>query len=152
MAQGLDVHEWDKIEPPPTAIAPSPLGWRINFSFQVGAVHFAVQKVAASQPFGLSAQKHKYAKMRTTIEIPDELYRSLKARAALSGLPVRAVVTQLIDLGLRSGPAGAPASGRHRQPPPVAIAPHGAPVPAMTREDMRRAEEGEDEAKLARSA
>jgi hypothetical protein len=46
--------------------------------------------------------------MRTTIDIPDELYRSLKARAALSGLPVQDVVTRLIDLGLRSVSSAAP--------------------------------------------
>ncbi|HEX4160305.1 MAG TPA: hypothetical protein VHY79_17705 [Rhizomicrobium sp.] len=90
--------------------------------------------------------------MRTTIEIPDELYRSLKARAALSGLPVRAVVAQLIDQGLRAVASGPPASARRRQPPPVAIAPRGTPVPALTREEMRRAENDEDESKLARSA
>ncbi|HEX4078574.1 MAG TPA: hypothetical protein VHX61_06840 [Rhizomicrobium sp.] len=90
--------------------------------------------------------------MRTTIEIPDELYRSLKARAALSGVPVRAVVTQLLDQGLRSVPPSGFHSGRRRQSPPVAIAPGGPPIPALTREEMRRAEEREDEAKLARSA
>lgn len=102
--------------------------------------------------FDISAQKHKYAKMRTTIEIPDELYRSLKARAALSGMPMRAVVAQLIDQGLRSVTSGAPRSGPRRPPPPVAIAPRGVPIPALTREEMRHAEESEDEAKLARSA
>src|SRR6516162_6776918 len=36
---------------------------------------------------------HKYANMRTTLDFPDDLYRSLKARAALSGVPVREIVT-----------------------------------------------------------
>jgi hypothetical protein len=103
-------------------------------------------------PFDIFAQKHKHANMRTTIEIPDELYRSLKARAALSGQPVRAVVAQLIDQGLRSVPPGAPASARRRTPPPVAIAPQGVAIPALTREELRRVEEDEDEARLARSA
>jgi plasmid stability protein len=90
--------------------------------------------------------------MRTTIEIPDELYRSLKARAALNGESVRAVIAQLIDRGLRSAPSGTPTSGCRRQPPPVAIAARGFPIPALRPEEMRQVEEREDEAKLARSA
>jgi len=87
--------------------------------------------------------------MRTTLDIPDELYRSLKARAALSGVPVREVVTQLIELGLRSVPSVAPA--RDRRPPPVAIPPCGIPIAALSHEDKVRMEEIEDEAKHARS-
>jgi hypothetical protein len=110
------------------------------------------QTTAGGSPVDIFVQKHKYAKMRTTIEIPDELYRSLKARAALSGLPVRVVVAQLIDQGLRAVPSGAPARGHGWPPPPVAIVPQGMPIQALTRQEMRRAEESEDEAKLARSA
>jgi predicted DNA binding CopG/RHH family protein len=100
----------------------------------------------------ISAQKHKDAKMRTTIEIPDELYRSLKARAALSGVPVREVVAQLIDQGMKSVPSGATPRDRRREPPPVAIAPRGFPIQALSHKGKARADEREDEAKLARSA
>ena len=100
----------------------------------------------------ISAQKHKYANMRTTLEIPDELYRSLKARAALSGVPVREIVTQLIDLGLRSVPSVARTRHRRHAPPPVAIPPRGVSIAALSHEDKVRAEEIEDEAKHARPA
>jgi hypothetical protein len=96
--------------------------------------------------------KHKYANMRTTLEIPDEIYRSLKARAALSGVPVREVVAQLIEQGLRAAPAGAPTRDRRRQPPPVAIPPRGVPIRALSHKEKARAEELEDEAKFARSS
>jgi hypothetical protein len=99
-----------------------------------------------------SVPKHKCAKMRTTIEIPDELYRSLKARAALKGVPVREVVTQLIDQGLRAAPLTAPTSDGRREPPPVAIPPRGTPIQALSHSDRVRAEEIEDEARHARSA
>jgi hypothetical protein len=97
-------------------------------------------------------QKHKYAGMRTTIDIPDELYRTLKARAALNGRPVREVVTQLIDQGLRAAPSAEPARDRRREPPPIAIPPGGTPVPALSHAEKARAEEIEDEARHARSA
>lgn len=94
--------------------------------------------------------KHKNADMRTTIDIPDELYRSLKARAALNGRPE--VVTQLIVRGLRAAPLAEPARDRRREPPPIAIPPGGVPVPGLSHAEKARAEEIEDEAKHARSA
>ncbi|MPZ53491.1 MAG: ribbon-helix-helix protein, CopG family [Acidimicrobiia bacterium] len=39
--------------------------------------------------------------MRTTIRIDDDLYRTLKERAARSGRPVSAVIEDVIRLGLR---------------------------------------------------
>jgi hypothetical protein len=86
--------------------------------------------------------------MRTTLDIPDELYRSLKARAALRGVPVREIVTQLIDLGLRSAPSVAPARERRHAPPPVAILPRGVPIAALSHEEKVRSEEIEDEARM----
>jgi hypothetical protein len=95
---------------------------------------------------------HKYAEMRTTLDIPDDLYRSLKARAALNGVPMREIVTQLIHLGLRSVPSAAPTRDRRHAPPPIAIPPRGVPIAALSHEDKLRAEEIEDEAKHAGSA
>ena len=92
---------------------------------------------------------HKYANMRITLDFPDELYRSLKARAALNGAPMREIVTQLIDLGLRSVPSVAPTRDRRHAPPPVAIPPRGVPIAALSHDDKVRAEEIEDEAKHA---
>lgn len=43
--------------------------------------------------------------MRTTIDIPDELHRELKARAALQGRTVRDVLVSLIEAELRQEPA-----------------------------------------------
>jgi hypothetical protein len=38
--------------------------------------------------------------MRTTIDLPDETFRQLKARAALNGLKLKDLVTQLVERGL----------------------------------------------------
>jgi hypothetical protein len=43
--------------------------------------------------------------MRTTIDLPDETFRQLKARAALSGLKLKDLVTQMIESGLAEGQA-----------------------------------------------
>lgn len=41
--------------------------------------------------------------MKATIDIPDDLYRQVKAEAALRGLSVRAVTTRLYRRWLREG-------------------------------------------------
>ena len=88
--------------------------------------------------------------MRTTMDLPDELYRALKARAALSGVTLRGLVLRLIESGLRA-PARE-ADRARRGPPPVIIAPSGVPIPAVSRRQLRGLEEEEDERKHARSA
>ena len=41
--------------------------------------------------------------MRTTLDLPDETFRQLKAQAALRGLELKELVTQLIQRGLATG-------------------------------------------------
>ncbi len=85
--------------------------------------------------------------MRTTIDLPENLYRTLKARAGLSGITLRKLVQQLIEQGLRL-PRDEPGGSRHA-PPPVIIPPRGVRIPAVSREEIRRIDEEEDEAKHA---
>ena len=44
--------------------------------------------------------------MRTTLDLPDPLFRTLKARAALEGVPMKRVLQRLVEAGL-AGPAPA---------------------------------------------
>ncbi len=88
--------------------------------------------------------------MRTTIDLPENLYRTLKARAGLNGITMRRLVQQLIEQGLRV-PRSDPGGNRHA-PPPVIIPPRGVPIPALSRQEVRRIEEEEDEAKHAELA
>ncbi|MGQ0569340.1 MAG: ribbon-helix-helix protein, CopG family [Armatimonadota bacterium] len=90
--------------------------------------------------------------MRTTIDLPDALYRSLKARAALSGVTMRDLIRHLVEQGLRQPGATSEAVPGRREPPPVIIPPRGVPIPAIPRAELRRLEEEEDEAQHARSA
>ena len=48
--------------------------------------------------------------MRTSLDIPDPLFRHLKARAALEGSTLRDLVLGLLQRGLSSTPQTAPAS------------------------------------------
>lgn len=83
--------------------------------------------------------------MRTTIDLPDDLYRTLKARSALSGVSLRELIQSLIEQGLRSSPPLSKTGGR--EPPPVIIPPRGVPIAAVSRDEIRRIEEAEDEKK-----
>ena len=58
--------------------------------------------------------------MRTTLDLPDETFRQLKAQAALNGMKLKELVTQLIQRGLAAGVA-APIAAPQRIPLPVAI-------------------------------
>lgn len=97
------------------------------------------------------ASPHQNAIMRTTIDLPEDLYRTLKARAGLSGVRLSELVRRLIEQGLRSA-AGSSQPSHGFGPPPAIVPPRGKPIPAISRKDMRRIEEEEDEAKHARSA
>lgn len=89
--------------------------------------------------------------MRTTIDLPDHLYRSLKVRASLSGVSLRELVTALIEQALGQGQPGPPEAGATRTPPPVII-PSTGRVVELTVEDVHRLEEEEDLERLARSS
>lgn len=89
--------------------------------------------------------------MRTTIDIPEDLYRTLKARAGLSGVTLRKLIQRLIEQGLRSC-TDERISGKRFGPPPVIIPPRGEPIAALSHRELSRLEEEEDEAKHARSS
>jgi hypothetical protein len=55
------------------------------------------------------AYLHKNANMRTSIDFPDPLFRSLKASAAMQGTSLRDHVLQLIERGMRAPEVAQPA-------------------------------------------
>jgi hypothetical protein len=97
-----------------------------------------------------NASTHQNAIVRTTIDIPDDLYRTLKARSGLSGVPLRELVRRLIEQGLRSS-TGEAQPRQDFGPPPVIIPARGKPILALPRAELRRMEAEEDEVKHARS-
>lgn len=55
--------------------------------------------------------------MRTTIELPDPLYRKIKSQAARAGLPMNEFVRQLLERGLIAGtPVASPGAARSAPP------------------------------------
>lgn len=97
------------------------------------------------------AEEHKYAFMRTTIDLPDYLYRELKSRAALGGLTVRELITRYLGEGLHARP-GVSGGARGRSAPPVAIPATGKSIRALSRAELRKADQDLEVARDARSA
>ena len=89
--------------------------------------------------------------MRTTLELPDDLYRALKARAALRGVTVRELVRGLIEQSLLNPSAESDAPRGRREPPPVIIPARGVPIAALSRSELQRLDDEEDELRVDRS-
>jgi len=73
--------------------------------------------------------------MRTTIDFPDDLFREVKARAALDGLKLKDLITRYVEQGLRKS---ALPSARHRSELPVARQATGRTLPSLTNADIQR--------------
>lgn len=73
-----------------------------------------------------NADLHKYANMRTSIDMPDALFRHLKARAALEGTSLRELLIRLIERGLSAPEADS--TGAERTAPPLPSIRAGAPL------------------------
>ena len=90
---------------------------------------------------------HQYVFVRTTIDLPDDLYRMLKARAALNGTTLRELIQGLVEQGLRRPERGASTTSTW-DPPPVIVPPRGKPIEAVSSDHLRHLEEEEDAARL----
>ena len=55
--------------------------------------------------------------MRTTLDLPDPLFRQLKSRAALEGTTLKQLIREAIERGL-SAPPGPAGEARERSTPP----------------------------------
>lgn len=85
--------------------------------------------------------------MRTTIDLPDELFRQAKARAALDGMRLKELITRFVEQGLRQGPpASATPLKRRRSELPVIRAVTGRTLPDLTNAELYRILEEEEAA------
>ena len=88
--------------------------------------------------------------MRTTLDLPDDLFRQVKAKAALDGATLKDLLTRYVEGGLRQ--SAQPASqSRQRSSLPVIKARGKRPIPDLTPELQAKLEEEDDLAKLRRS-
>jgi len=86
-----------------------------------------------------------YVFMRTTIDLPEDLFREAKTRAVQQGTTFKNLVTQFVLSGLAVQETGAAPMAR-RMPPPVAIRriPGQAPCPALLNRELHAILEAED--------
>ncbi|MGB0344631.1 MAG: hypothetical protein ACPGGJ_04470 [Coraliomargarita sp.] len=73
--------------------------------------------------------------MRTTIDLPNDLFKEVKTRAAQQGRTLKDLMTLYIQSGLRED-ATPPSYSGHREPPPVVI-PRMPNTPLITPRDNR---------------
>ena len=77
--------------------------------------------------------------MRTTLDLPDDLFRDVKTRAAQQGTSMKKLISQFILSGLGSLQSNADSeSPMRRATPPVAIKkiPGQSPHPALTSREL----------------
>ena len=73
--------------------------------------------------------------MRTTLDLPDPLFRELKARSALRGVLLKDYVAEILQTGLAQT-AAAQAEARPRSPLPVIRKATGAAHPALSNREI----------------
>lgn len=94
--------------------------------------------------------------MRITIDLPDELFRQVKAQASLRGLKLEHLIARYVVQGLAEAertPASDNRTRRERSPLPVIPrASTREPIPALSGAELAQIELEEDVAKRARSS
>lgn len=82
--------------------------------------------------------------MRTTLDLPDPLFRELKMRAARQGVKMKELLTTFIEDGLRGGRGAPTQASPARSPLPIARPATGVPIPALSNEQIARLLDTED--------
>ncbi len=82
--------------------------------------------------------------MRTSIELPDELFRQVKAKAALDGVKMKDLIAHYIEQGLEQDFARKGVAVRRRSPLPVARPATGRTLPELSNQEIQRLLDAED--------
>jgi plasmid stability protein len=90
--------------------------------------------------------------VRTTIDLPDELYRTLKTRAAIRGVTMRELVRQLVEQGLAGSGSSLVATGRQEEQLPVAIPAGSSPIRVLSDEEIAEIEMEDERERFGGSA
>lgn len=78
---------------------------------------------------------HKYVFMRTTLDLPDALFREIKVQSALRGVKLKDFVAGLLKAGLGQITSDHP-EGRRRSPLPVVRKATGVSHPALSNREL----------------
>ncbi len=77
--------------------------------------------------------------MRTTVDLPDEVFRQAKAQAALQGMTFKDLIARFVRQGLRNGfQQEQKTERRRRSEPPIARAATGRPLPVFSSAELHR--------------
>lgn len=71
--------------------------------------------------------------MRTTLDLPDPVFRDLKTKAAREGVTLKALLTSMVEKELYQKPGPAPKPVRSPLPPPRK---GGVPIPGLTNAEI----------------
>lgn len=82
--------------------------------------------------------------MRTTIDLPDPLFREVKTRAVQQGVKLKDLVAHYIEAGLLAQSLPPDAQRRTRSPLPIFRAPNGTTIPALTNTELQAILDDED--------
>ena len=82
--------------------------------------------------------------MRTTIDIPDPLFRRMKAKAAMEGTSLKALVAGYIEYCLDRRTDLSPTTKPDRSPPPLIRAATGTPLSVLSNTEIYDILEQED--------
>ncbi len=74
--------------------------------------------------------------MRTTVDLPDELLRRAKARAAMEGRKLKDLIAEYVDQGLRRTAGGSEGPRRVRSVLPIAQEATGVSLPLHTNAEL----------------
>ncbi len=91
--------------------------------------------------------------MRTTLDLPDDTFRKLKAEAALRGYKLKELVTEFIERGLNEGPR--PPAAQAPRPIyaiPIAREADGTVTPALSNAQFQAILDDEDLVQIQRTA
>lgn len=72
--------------------------------------------------------------MRTTIDLPDDLFRRAKAVAALRGMSLKELIGSFVEAGLGLGDSSK--TSGHKSPLPEFLPRTGTPVPSLTNAEI----------------
>jgi hypothetical protein len=76
--------------------------------------------------------------MRTTIDLPEDLLRQVKAKAALDGMKLKDLITRYVEQGLREASPSKIPFGRRRSELPVSRVATGSTLPSLTNVEIQR--------------
>ena len=87
--------------------------------------------------------------MRTTLELPDAVFRKVKAKAAMEGITLKQLLAEFVGKGLAE--PSPPTRSKRRSKLPVIKRRGSGIIPNLTGELQATLQEEEDFAKLSRS-